>query len=101
MTDMQEVYLMPDHGHMMISVPPKYAVSQVVGYIKGNSAIHLARADGAGQRNFAGQYFSARGYAIAGRDEKTIRIQTRQKQPVRIDHLKRFRRTAADRRLPS
>ena len=40
----EEGHLMPDHVHMMISIPPKYAVSQVIGYIKGKSAIHLARA---------------------------------------------------------
>ena len=39
----EEGHLMPDHVHMMISIPPKYAVSQVVGFIKGKSAIHLAR----------------------------------------------------------
>lgn len=42
----EEGHLMPDHVHMMISIPPKYAVSQVVGYIKGKSAIHLARVYG-------------------------------------------------------
>ena len=39
----EEGHLMSDHVHMMISIPPKYAVSEVVGYIKGKSAIHLAR----------------------------------------------------------
>ena len=52
---------MPDHVHMMISVPPKYAVSQVVGFIKGKSAIHLARVYGERKRNFVGQHFWARG----------------------------------------
>jgi putative transposase len=42
----EEGHLMPDHVHMMISIPPKYAVSQVVGFIKGKSAIHLARVYG-------------------------------------------------------
>ncbi len=52
---------MPDHVHMMISIPPKYAVSQVVGYIKGKSAIHLAvLVHGERKRNFVGQHFWAR-----------------------------------------
>ena len=52
----EEGHLMPDHVHMMISIPPKYAVSQVVGYIKGKSAIHLARVYGERRRNFVGQH---------------------------------------------
>ncbi len=62
---------MPDHVHMMISIPPKYAVSQVVGFIKGKSAIHLARVYGERKRNFVGQHFWARGYFVStvGRDE--------------------------------
>src|ERR1700677_4626249 len=50
----EEGHLMPDHVHMMISIPPKYAVSQVVGFIKGKSAIHLARVYGEKERNFVG-----------------------------------------------
>jgi hypothetical protein len=63
--------LMPDHVHMMISIPPKYAVSQVVGFIKGKSAIHLARVYGEKKRNFVGQHFWARGHFVStvGRDE--------------------------------
>ena len=60
----EEGHLMPDHVHMMISIPPKYAVSQVVGYIKGKSAIHMARVYGERKRNFAGQHFWARGYFV-------------------------------------
>ena len=52
---------MPDHVHMMLSIPPKYAVSQVVGFIKGKSAIHLARVYGERKRSFVGQHFWARG----------------------------------------
>ena len=52
---------MPDHVHMLLSIPPKYAVSQVVGFIKGKSAIHLARVYGERKRNFVGQHFWARG----------------------------------------
>ena len=53
----EEGHLMLDHVHMMISIPPKYAVSQVVGFIKGKSAIHLARTYGERKRNFVGQHF--------------------------------------------
>ena len=70
-----EGHLMPDHVHMMISIPPKYAVSQVIGYVKGKSAIHLARVYGERRRNFVGQHFWARGYFVStvGRDEAVIR----------------------------
>jgi len=51
---------MVDHVHMMIAIPPKYAVSQVIGFIKGKSAIHLARVYGERTRNFVGQHFWAR-----------------------------------------
>ncbi len=76
----EEGHLMSDHVHMMISIPPKYAVSQVVGYIKGKSAIHLARVYGERKRNFVGQHFWARGYFVStvGRDEAVIREYIRQ-----------------------
>src|ERR1700758_2941338 len=57
----EEGHLLPDHVHMLILIPPKYAVSQVIGFIKGKSAIHLARVYGEKKRNFVGQHFSARG----------------------------------------
>jgi putative transposase len=60
----EEGHLMPDRVHMLLSIPPKYAVSQVVGYIKGKSAIHLARVYGERKRNFAGQHFWARGFFV-------------------------------------
>ena len=74
--------IMPDHVHMMISIPPKYAVSQVVGFIKGKSAIHLARTYGERKRNFVGQHFRARGYFVStvGRDEAVIRSTSRNKR---------------------
>ena len=77
---------MVDHVHMMLSIPPKYAVSQVVGYIKGKSAIHLAREYGERKRNFVGQHFWARGYFVStvGRDEELIRNYIRERRcPVR------------------
>src|SRR6201982_1050252 len=60
----EEGHLMPDHVHMMISIPPKYAVSQVVGFIKGKGAIHLARVYGERKRNFVGKLFWARGFLV-------------------------------------
>ena len=91
----EEGHLMPDHVHMLISIPPKYAVSQVIGYIKGKSAIHLARVYGERQRNFTGQHFWARGYFVStvGRDEATIRtyIQHQEHEDQRLDQLKLWR----------
>jgi putative transposase len=71
----EEGHLMPDHVHMMISIPPKYAVSQVVGFINGKSAIQLACVYGERTRNFVEQHFWARGYFVStvGRDEAVIR----------------------------
>ncbi|MFA6271442.1 MAG: IS200/IS605 family transposase [Candidatus Paceibacterota bacterium] len=67
--------LMADHVHMPISIPPKYGVARVVGFIKGKSAIHIARVFQGRKKNFTGQSFRAGGYFVstAGRDEKTIR----------------------------
>ena len=74
-SQIEEGHLMPDHVHMMISIPPKYAVAQVVGFIKGKSAIHIARRYAEVKRNFVGQRFWARGYFVStvGRDEEVIR----------------------------
>ncbi len=87
----EEGHLMIDHVHMMISIPPKYAVSQVVGYIKGKSAIHLARVYGEKKRNFVGQHFWARGYFVStvGRDEQVIRsyIRHQEKEDERLEQL--------------
>ena len=71
----EEGHLMSDHVHMMISIPPKYSVSQVVGFMKGKSAIHIARTYAGRKRNFVGQHFWARGYFVStvGRDETVIR----------------------------
>ncbi len=70
-----EGHMMPDHVHMLISIPPKYSVAQVIGFIKGKSAIHIARNYLGHRRNFTGQQFWARGYhvSIVGRDEDTVR----------------------------
>ena len=76
----EEGHLLPDHVHMMISIPPKYSVSQVIGYVKGKSAIHIARTFAGRKRNFVGQHFWARGYFVStvGRDETVIREYIRQ-----------------------
>ena len=87
----EEGHLMPDHVHMMLSIPPRYAVSQVVGYIKGKSAIHIARVYGERKRNFVGQHFWARGYFVStlGRDEEVIReyIQRQEEEDRRLDQM--------------
>ena len=71
----EEGHLMPDHVHMLLSIPPKYSVAQVIGYIKGKSAIHIARTFFDRKRNFVGQHFWARGYYVStvGRDERAVR----------------------------
>ena len=88
----EEGHVMADHVHMLISIPPKYAVSQVVGYVKGKSAIHIARTYGERTRNFAGQHFWARGYFVStvGRDEAVIReyIRKQEEEDKRLDQLK-------------
>jgi putative transposase len=90
-SEVLEGHLMPDHVHMMISIPPKYAVAQVVGYIKGKSAIHLARVYMGKKRNFVGQSFWARGYYVStvGRDEQIVReyIRNQEAEEKRIDQL--------------
>ena len=88
----EEGHLMPDHVHMLISIPPKYAVSQVIGYSKGKSAIHIARRYGGRTRNYVGQHFWARGYfaSTVGRDEQIVReyIRHQEKADQKIDQLK-------------
>ncbi len=90
----EEGHLMPDHVHMLISIPPKYSVAQVIGFIKGKSAIHIARTYVGRRKNFTGQHFWARGYFVStvGRDEKAIReyIRKQEKEDRRIDQLHMF-----------
>jgi REP-associated tyrosine transposase len=87
----EEGHLMDDHVHMLISVPPKYAVSHVIGYMKGKSAIHVARTFMERKRNFVGQHFWARGYFVStvGRDETVIReyIRHQEHEDKRADQL--------------
>jgi putative transposase len=91
----EEGHLMPDHVHMMIAIPPKYAVSQVVGFIKGKSAIHLARSYAERSRNFVGQHFWARGYFVStvGRDQEVIReyIRHQEEEDKRLDQMQLWR----------
>jgi putative transposase len=87
----EEGHLMVDHVHMLLAIPPKYPVANVVGYIKGKSAMHIARTFGERKRNFVGQHFWARGYFVStvGRDEAVIReyIRNQEKEDKRLDQL--------------
>ena len=89
-----EGHLMGDHVHILIAIPPKYSVSQVVGYIKGKSAIHIARTYNGRKQNFTGQNFWARGYFVStvGRDEETVKNYIRKQEEAdrRIDQLELF-----------
>ena len=89
----EEGHLMPDHVHMLLSVPPKYSVSNVMGFIKGKSAIHIARVYAGRRRNFVGQHFWARGYWVStvGKNEAAVRqyIQDQEKEDKRLEQLER------------
>ena len=93
-TEIGEGHLMVDHVHMLLSIPPKYSVSQVMGYMKGKSAIHLAWPYGGKRRNVVGQHFWARGYWVStvGHDEAAVRlyIQEQEKADQRLDQLGLF-----------
>jgi putative transposase len=86
-----EGHLMSDHVHMLIEIPPKHAVAKVIGFIKGKSAIYIARRYAEQKRNFAGHSFWARGYFVStvGRDEAKIReyIRHQESDDRRIDQL--------------
>ena len=89
-----EGHICPDHVHMLIAIPPKYAVAQVVGYVKGKSAIAMARKYMGRQRNFIGQSFWARGYYVStvGRDEAAIKryIREQEGEERRLEQLEIF-----------
>jgi len=93
-SEILEGRLLIDHVHMLIAIPPKYAVSQVIGYLKGKSAIHIARTFGGRQKNFTGEHFWARGYYVStvGIDEEAIRqyIQHQEDEDRRLDQLRLF-----------
>jgi putative transposase len=88
-----EGHMKVDHVHMLVSIPPKYSVAQVVGYVKGKSAIWIARATGL-SRNFVGQNFWARGYCVStvGLDEEVIQeyIRGQEEADKKMDQLKIF-----------
>lgn len=87
-----EGHLMIDHVHMCLSIPPKLSVSNAVGYIKGKSAISIARNFGGRQRNFTGEVFWARGYFVStvGLDEEMVRayIRNQELEDERYDQMK-------------
>ena len=91
----EEGHLLADHVHMLISIPPKYAVAQVVGFIKGKSAIHLARVYGERKRNFVRQHSWARGYFVStvGRDTEVIReyIRKQEEEDMRLEQMNLWR----------
>jgi len=82
---------MPDHVHMLISIPPKYAVAHVMGFMKGKAAIHIARVWAGRRKSFVGQEFWARGYWVStvGRDEEAVRryIREQEQEDQRQDQL--------------
>ena len=93
-SEVLEGSMLIDHVHMLIAIPPKYAVSQVIGYLKGKSAIHIARTFGGRQKNFTGEHFWARGYYVStvGIDEAMIRryIEQQEDEDRRLDQLRLF-----------
>jgi putative transposase len=92
--EIEEGHLMVDHVHILISVPPKYSVSQVMGFIKGKSAISIARTYMGRKKNFTGMHFWARGFHVStvGYDEEAVReyIKRQEKEDQRIDQLNMF-----------
>lgn len=77
--------IVQDHIHMIISIPPKYSVSSVIGYIKGKSAIAVARKFGGRKRNFNGERFWARGYAVSTVGFELAQIQAYVKNQEQLD----------------
>ena len=88
----EEGHMLPDHVHVLMSIPPKYAVAQVVGFLKGKSAIHIARVFSGRRKNFAGQHFWARGYYVStvGKDEQVVRKYIKEQEATdhQLDQLK-------------
>jgi len=90
-----EGHLQVDHIHMLMAIPPKYAVAQVIGYMKGKSAIHIARTYLGQRKNFSGMSFWARGYFVStvGTDEEVVRayIRDQEKEDKRVEQLSLFK----------
>ncbi|MBI3245961.1 MAG: IS200/IS605 family transposase [Deltaproteobacteria bacterium] len=93
----EEGHLQADHVHVLLSIPPKYAVAQVVGYLKGKSAIHIARTYGGRAQNFVGEHFWARGYFVStvGHEEEAVRryIREQEAEDRRLEQLELFKKT--------
>ena len=93
-SEVVEGHLLVDHVHMLLSIPLKWSVSQVMGFIKEKSAIHIARTFVGRRQNFTGQHFWARGYWVStvGKDERAVReyIQNQEKEDQRLDQLEMF-----------
>ena len=91
----EEGYLVKDHVHMLLSIPPKHSVSTIVGFLKGKSAMHIARQFGNVKRNFVSQNFWARGYFVStvGFNEDAVRkyIQHQEKEDQRLSQLNFFK----------
>ena len=89
-----EGHLHKDHVHVLISIPPKYSVAQIVGFIKGKSAIHIARVYMGQRKNYVGMHFWARGYYVStvGADENAVReyIRVQEAEDKRLDQLRIF-----------
>lgn len=89
-SELVEGHMLPDHVHMLVKIPPKYAVAEVIGYIKGKSAIAVARQFGGRQRNFNGEKLWARGYSAStvGYEEEQIRryIRDQEKLDAQNEH---------------
>ncbi len=77
-----EGHLMADHVHICISIPPKYAVASVIGFLKGKSAIAIARQFAGRERNYTGEHFWARGYCVStvGYEEEKVRAYIREQE---------------------
>jgi len=92
----EDGHLQADHGQMLLSIPPKYAVAQVVGDVKGKSAIHIARTYGGRPQNFVGEHFWARGYFVStvGHDEEAVRryIREQEAEDQRLEQLELFKK---------
>jgi putative transposase len=90
-----EGHLQPDHVHMLISIPPKYSVAQVVGYMKGKSAIHIVRTYLGQRKNYRGMHFWAREYFVTtvGADEEVVPvyINEQEKEDNRVQQMSLFK----------
>jgi putative transposase len=90
-SEVLEGHLMTDHVPMLLSIPPKHSVSNVMGFMKGKSAIHIARVYAGRRRNYVGQHFWARGYWVStvGKNEAAVRryIQDQEKEDQRLDQM--------------